>query len=581
MERSSIYHISEHSYAYPVDENVLMVRLRAKKDDLDRVVVHYKNLYDHSNSSKKSVMSKMLSDKYTDLFQASLRIEERRFKYCFEIFSEDDKIFFTSQGFMNEPADEDFFYYPCINEDDLFHLPKWAEGETIYQVFVDRFFRSDRALHHPDLRAWNMPPEKTMLDRGGFRGVVRTDTYYGGDLAGVTQKLDYISNLGARVLYLNPVFAAESYHKYDVTDYFQVDSRFGDLHDLKELVNEAHSRGMKVVLDGVFNHCSYANELFQDVIRNQERSRYKDWFYIRSFPVTEERKDYDSFGNVAPSMPRLNTSNQEVIDYVIDVTTYWTKALNLDGWRLDVADEVSHDLWVQLRRSLKSLSAELILIGEVWNNASRWLQGDEMDTVTNYKFRKSLLKFIQEHKDANLFWDSLSSNKMTYKSPVYNYLINLVGSHDTTRCRTLLDSAELHTLAMVVTLAFQGMPLIYYGDEHAIEGGFDPDNRRPMKWEETDNPWARIIGEISRFRASSETLKKGSLEPLYSKNRRVVAFTREYRGKSLHLIANFGDTCATVEIPGGVDDVVLGRVENHCSDSVEVGPGRFALIRSV
>ncbi|HAA85653.1 MAG TPA: alpha-glycosidase [Kosmotogaceae bacterium] len=580
MEKSAIYHISEHSYAYPVNNDTLIVRLKTKKNDVDKIVIHYKNLYDHSSNSKKAVMSKVLSARYCDLFEASLHIQERRFKYCFQIFSKGENIFFTSEGFMKAPADEDFFYYPCINEDDIFHLPKWAQGEVIYQVFVDRFFRSDRAPDYPDLRSWNMLPEKEMLNCGGFRGLVRKDTYYGGDLAGVTEKLDYISNLGAKVLYLNPIFAAESYHKYDVTDYFRIDSRFGTLHDLKELVEEAHARGMKVVLDGVFNHCSYANELFQDVVRNQEKSKYKDWFHIRSFPVNEERKDYDSFGNVAPSMPRLNTSNQEVIDYVIDLTTYWTKTLNLDGWRFDVADEVSHELWVQLRRSLKKISPEIILIGEVWNNASRWLQGNEMDTVTNYKFRKALLKFMQKHRNANIFWEALSSNNMLYKSPVYNYLINLVGSHDTTRCRTLLGSAELHVLAMVVTLSFQGMPLIYYGDELAIEGGFDPDNRRPMQWNEISNPWAKIIGQITRFRSESEILKKGSLVPFDSGNPEVISFTREYEGKRIHLVANFGDSNARVVIPGGVNEIILGQAEDHDSGTLEVGFRKFALISS-
>ena len=577
MDRSSIYHISEHNYAYATANDTLAVRVRTRKDDVKRILVHYKNLYDHSERISTTEMKKILTDGICDMYEASLVVEEKRFKYYFELFDVVDHIFLTSDGLLDNFESGSFFYYPYINDDDIFDLPAWAEGEIIYQIFVDRFFDGDPSNNPEGTRSWNVLPDKTIESHGGFKGELRRNTYYGGDIEGVIKKLDYIRGLGAKIIYLTPIFKSDSYHKYDINDYFEIDRAFGDKAKAKEMVDEAHRLGLKVLLDGVFNHCGYANRLFMDVIENQSQSKYKDWFCIRSFPVNENRKDYDSFGNVAPSMPRLNTSNPEVIRYVIDVAKYWTEELGVDGWRMDVADEVSHRLWVEFRSKMKRKWPEMLLIGEIWNHASRWLQGSEMDTVTNYKFMRTLHLFSQRTIGSHEFWNRTGANMMLYKTLVNNYLVNLVGSHDTKRCRTTLGSERRHVLAVLVTLAFQGMPLIYYGDELCMEGADDPDNRRPMEWGALETNCALTIREFSRFRSRSEVLKKGKMVPLNTNQERVLAFIREFDGKKLLFAANFGDSPATFSLEGYICRLVLG---NAIVDGAKMKIGRedYALL---
>lgn len=544
MERAAIYHISEHNYAYAVDGDTLAVRLRAKKNDLERVVVHYKNLYDHTSRPEELSMEKILSDGTSDLYEARIRVKEKRFKYYFELFSSGKRVFYTSDGFLESVDEKNCFFYPYINDDDIFRPPSWAEGEIIYQIFVDRFHDGDPSNNPPGTIPVGTPPGR--------------ESYYGGDLEGVILKLDYVAGLGAKIIYLNPIFLSNSYHKYDIIDYYSIDGAFGKTEDLVRLVERAHERGMRVVLDGVFNHCSSSNPLFLDVLERQSESRYRDWFCIERFPIDATGKNYDTFAGLVPGMPRLNTCNPEVIRYITDIALHWTKLLKLDGWRLDVADEVSHALWINLRRELKALSPDILLIGEIWNHSSRWLQGREMDTATNYKFMRALHEFVADKIEARSFWERVSANKMLYRSCLYNYLVNLVGSHDTTRCRTILGSDELHILAMAVNLTFEGMPLIYYGDEVCMEGGFDPDNRRAMKWEDVESRCARKIRELSRFRAGSEILKKGSLIPIEA-GRRVLAFYREFEGERLYFLANFDVRASVLEGPWRDAQVILGE----------------------
>jgi glycosidase len=198
-------------------------------------------------------------------------------------------------------------------------------------------------------------------------------------------------------------------------------------------VQKAHALGLKVILDAVFNHCSDQNPLFQDVLVNGARSPYAKWFYLDSFPVSAEPCNYDTFAGAVPSMPRFDTSNPEVIEYLTNAALHWTTRLNLDGWRLDVADEVSHSLWRELRRKLKQANPDILIIGEVWNHANAWLRGDEFDTVTNYKLRSALIALAKGQIDSGAFWRTVGANRMLYMAPFYPYLVSFAGTHDTSR----------------------------------------------------------------------------------------------------------------------------------------------------
>src|SRR5690554_1844633 len=340
-----ITHLSEHIYAYAIGKDKLNVRIKVRKNSFDKILVKYKNLYDHSDNIFEKEMNLLLEDKDYSLYESTIHVKESRFKYYFELYNGNKIIAYTADGIMKKPTKENFFYYPVINYDDILSLPKWAEGEIIYQVIIDRFY--DGCLeNNPE----NVKSVMELPDR---------NTYYGGDFYGIIEKLDYIKSLGAKIIYLSPVFLSPTYHKYDIKDYYKIEKVYGGEEGLKALVDKAHEKGLKIVLDCVYNHCSVENDLFKDVIKNEKKSKYKDWFYIEDFPIDTKKGNYDTFGGLVPSMPRFNTANIEVINYLVDAAVYWTRKLNIDGWRLDVCDEVSQRLWREFHRKLKEINPEI------------------------------------------------------------------------------------------------------------------------------------------------------------------------------------------------------------------------------
>ncbi len=526
----TIYHISDHNYAYPISSDTLNIRIKVKKNYYDKITIYYKNLYDHTEKIEKKEMTLILEDEYYQLYEASISVLERHFKYYFELESKAEHFFYTADGKMEKISSENYFYYPVINSDDIVTLPKWAEGEIIYQVLIDRFYDGDPSNNPSKVKKPTEAPDR--------------NTYYGGDFAGLINKIAYLKQFGTKILYLSPLFSSPTYHKYDVDDYYRVDNIYGSEEELIELVRVAHENGIRVILDCVFNHCSSENKLFQDVIIKGEKSIYKDWFYIDGFPIDQVNLNYDTFAGVVPSMPRFNTTNPEVINYLTEVACYWTKKLKIDGWRLDVADEVASSLWRELRKKLRNINEDIIIIGEVWNHASKWLQGDQFDTVTNYKYRQYLIEFIDNKISSKRFFEKINSLKSLYKSPFYNYMVNLVGSHDTIRLLTYLKKLypdtynEIHYLSLALTLCMDGIPLVYYGDEIALEGEVDPDNRRCFLWERINEKSVLELQKLALFRSSSEILKKGVLIPLFV-DERIIAFKREYNGKALTIFANY------------------------------------------
>ena len=520
----------------------------------------YKNIYDHHSLPYEKDMALVGRSEDSDWFETEIALSEKRFKYYFKLDDGREVTYFCASGFLNDPEETDSFFYPYINGCDLLDLPEWARGEIIYQVWIDRFFDGDPRNNPPEVKPFDALPDR--------------NTYYGGDFAGIIKKLDYLAEMGVRILYLSPLFLSGSYHKYDVIDYTKVESIYGGEEGLVALVQAAHAKGMRIVLDAVFNHCSDQHVFFQDVLRNQSQSQYAEWFTIHRFPIEDRTRDYDSFGGLIPSMPRFNTDHPDVIDYLVGIAEDWTKRLGIDGWRLDVADEVSHALWKAFRRRLRRVKNDLLIIGEIWNQAGRWLLGDEMDTVTNYPFMKWLRNFARGEIDANRFWQRMSANAMLYKTPIHDYLVNLVGSHDTVRNRRFVGDETIHELMLMTMLCFSGMPLIYYGDERAMDGGEDPDNRRAMQWDY--NPSFRDrIAALGRIRAQSDVLKKGKLIP-FAVSDRALAFARVLRDKRFLAVANF-DTLPTNRILVDRKPTLLfGRAQTEGNGVIV--PGRsFAL----
>lgn len=521
--KASIQHISEHNFAYAIKHDTLNIRLKVE-NIFDKVVIYYKNVYDHSMKIKKKAMDIILTDDVFALYETFIQVKERHFKYYFELHLGNEVFYYTADGLVLKAIPSNYFYYSMINQNDILVLPKWAEGKIIYQILVDRFFDGNPLNNPPHVKDISKLPDQ--------------NTYYGGDFEGIIEKLPYIASLGTKIIYLSPVFKSPTYHKYDIYDYETIEEIYGGEKQLKNLIDKAHQMKMKVILDAVFNHASIKHPFFQDVIEKGEKSIYHNWFWIESFPVNLEKCNYDTFASLVPSMPKWNTTNPEVIDYLVKISEKWVKKLSIDGWRLDVADEVATVFWQAFRSAMKAINPDIIIIGEVWNNATKWMQGDQMDTITNYKYRYWLINFLTTSLDSDTFWNKLNANKMLYKTPMHNYLVNLIGSHDTIRSLTYLKDKKIHFLALALMLTMDGMPLIYYGDEIGMEGDVDPDNRRAFQWNKINQEELKFIQTIGMLRSQSEVLQKGQIIPIKTKGK-VIAFKRVLNKQSITVIVNF------------------------------------------
>lgn len=534
MNKAGIYHISEYIYAYAVGPETLRVRLKTGKNDVKRCKVYYKNVYDHTELHKEAVMQLVRTDGINDWYEGDLFLQEKRYKYYFELIDMQDELwYYNSDGFtkiLETPPV--YFFMPYLFREEVPDYPAWAKGALIYQVFVDRFYNGNPDINPENVTEWHEPSDYT--------------TYYGGDFVGLMNKLVYLDSLGVRIIYLNPIFKSPTYHKYDILDYYEVDPSYGTKEELRELVEKAHALGMKVMLDAVFNHSNDENVLFRDIVKKGEASLYAKWYDIKSFPITKQPPSYDCFAGVVSEMPRFDTSNPEVQDYLITSAQYWTKYLDIDGWRLDVADEVSHGLWKQFHSRIKKVKQDCLILGEIWNQSTRWLMGDECDSATNYKFRNAMLQFAKS-KDMTQddLWNLLAYNEMKYKTSNHCILVNLVGSHDTPRIATELNGdRKLARLVIGIMLTYTGMPLIYYGDEIGMEGAKDPDNRNAMKWEKElqYESTLKLVKQLGNARKSSQALRVGTLIENRNVSVKVVAFKRVAdHGEAVLVAANFGD----------------------------------------
>jgi glycosidase len=407
----------------------------------------------------------------------------RRLKYAFVIQAGGKKYYYSEKGlfpYMSEYAGEAFnhFFFPYIHAVDAPEVPAWAAETVWYQIFPDRFCRGSPGLPSGGLADW----EKDEPAHGNF---------FGGDLPGICQKLDYLADLGVNGLYLTPVFQAPSNHKYDTGDYFSIDEHFGSLDDMKRLVQESHSRGIRVMLDAVFNHIGETHPFWQDVLTNQEASPYRDYFHIRRFPVRQDNPDhkdldFETFA-FTRRMPKWNTENPEARKYLLDAALYWIRECDIDAWRLDVANEVSFDFWRDFSREVRAAKKDFYILGEIWHDASPWINGGYFSSAMNYPLGFALIDyFLKKTIGPEELTGRLIQALCRYSGLHTQAAFNLLDSHDTARVLTLAGGdkqAVRNAFAMLMLLP--GSPCIYYGTEGGLDGGRDPQNRRPMIWDET------------------------------------------------------------------------------------------------
>ncbi len=478
MDTAALRHEATARWCFATAPGRFCIRMQAAQGDLAAVTLHALDKYRPAwtpPALRAVPMRRVAADGCRDTFEAEFTMDVVCLRYWFELTDRAGRTAYFAMDTVSDtaPADTDrMFDCPqTLREEERFLTPAWAAGKVVYQVFPARF-----------------APGREVPDALWYKAPVTNTDALGGDLRGLAGRLGYIRDLGADVLYLTPVFKANTQHKYDTVDYYAIDPDFGTEADLCALVRKAHALGLRVVLDGVFNHTAPNFFAFADVLKNGAASPYRAWYYTDGAPRLpkswHEKPNYKCFGYFG-GMPKLNQQNEETAQYFVNVALYWLRTAGIDGWRLDVGDEISHRFWRRLRAAVKAEFPDALIVGEVWHTAPDFLQGDEWDTVMNYPFYQAVLDLVVHGRlTAGRFLERMGFLRASLHPAVVPLLWNLIGSHDTPRILNECggDTARLK-LAAALQLLWPGMPMIYYGDEAGMAGARDPDCRRGMLWD--------------------------------------------------------------------------------------------------
>ena len=509
---SAIEHRAFDNFCYPLDETNLIVNLKTGKE-VEKVFILWGDPFDWGKENDASnyhwqfttveVTGKKELQNHL-WWSITLQPKFKRCKYLFKIQQGDESYIFGESGLVSEKeflADMDSYYpfiFPWMNRNDISNPPEWAENTVWYQIFPSRFCRGKSNHESEDFK-------KQIQPWAGADDEVNNSMKFGGNLNGITEKLGYLEDLGITGIYLNPVNCSTTQHKYDTTDYFDIDPEFGTREDMKNLVKEAHKHGIRIMLDGVFNHSGWEFFAWQDVLKNREKSKYASWYMVNDWNFdgkpglnASEAKFY-AFA-YCDYMPKFNTNNPEVRKYLIDACEYWVTEYGIDALRLDVANEVCHDFCRELQERMRGLKSDFYIIGEIWHNSTPWLRGNEFDAIMNYPLQNAIYKFaLGKDEDTRNFEQDVNRCLTDYFIQTEKVMFNLMDSHDTMRLVTKAGSREKAVQMLSVMFAMPGSPCLYYGTEVFLEGGKDPDCRRCM-------PWDGI--ESGKYACDIDTVKK-------------------------------------------------------------------------
>ena len=539
MEYSAIFHDMDKRFCYAIDKDLFVIRVQVKKDDMKDVILHYEDKYipmERKDTRMTLPMKKVATSQFHDYYEAQLQMNLICLRYFFEFTDmQGEKVYYGNYEFDKECITNRDRMFDCpqnLREEEMFEVPQWAANKVVYQIFPSRFASTQPV----DKKLWYKAPITPMDDLHG-------------NLRGIIEHLDYIKDLGIDVVYLTPIFKSNSCHKYDTIDYYQVDPSFGTTEDLKELVQKSHERGMKVVLDAVYNHSGREFFAFQDILEKGEKSKYLDWYFIDELPPKGEWGEIPNFKcfGYYGGMPKLNLKNPEVEKYITDVACYWIKECDIDGWRLDVGDEISHFFWKNFRKAIKAVKKDMLIIGEIWHYAGDFLEGDEWDTVMNYPFYLNLIDLLADEKiNVSQFVQNLGYLKGRLNKKCYPLMWNLIDSHDTARFLHLCnDNKKKQHLAAAFQLLLPGMPMVYYGDEYAMPGANDPDCRRGMYWDEEyqDNEMYNWYKKLMQIRKTHACIVEGELiETIANDDEDTIVLIRKSGEEILAMIFNCGSS---------------------------------------
>ncbi len=595
-------------------ENTYTFRFQTQKNDLTDIYLLYSN-YEKPNMVE---MEKYAENDNFSFWKKEVKLESEQVEYSFLVFDNLSHSYFGENGAgKNEVTPFDL----TIDQQTIFKTPEWVSEAVFYQIFPDRFNNANKE-NDPELietyknnkeRYENITPEwhqglmfssHHYIDSEKFNDQ-SSQIYpksgwhikYGGDLQGVEEKFDYLKNLGINAIYFNPIFEATANHRYNTAAYELIDDNLAIKGDheaseeyFEEFIKKAHDKGFKIVLDAVFNHTGYEHYAFQDVVKNGRDSEYWDWFFIDSYPINtlyEQRTEgkspnYDCWAGFG-AHPKLNVVNPEVKEYIYEITKKWMDpngdgdpSDGIDGWRLDVANEVKGtdpEFWIEWRNYVKEVNPDAYITGEIWNNASRYLQGNEFDGVMNYKFRDAVIQFVANGEiSAEKFVNNINVTNIDYPEQSIYSLQTLIDSHDTTRFLTTANkNKDKLKLAALLQFTYPGAPMIYYGDEVGMAGGSDPDNRRTMIWEERPNGEKADMNlydyysKLAKIRENEEVLVNGELSFIIpEESRQAVILVRKNENEKIYTVINAWDRKQNIsfELPkekSTVKDLISGK----------------------
>lgn len=574
MNEHAILHVPDSKYCFPVGEQEVILRLRMDREDAAvKVSLIHACKYEFHEKQKIIPMEIKYTDRLYNYYEIQMKLEDVRFAYIFQIESDGKIYYFSEDGITTEYRFEEgfynFFQLPYINKNDIMPVVDWMKNAVFYQIFVDRFYRGNQEKDDSYINmAWDEKPTPK--------------SFAGGDIRGIIKKLDYLESLGITAIYLTPIFQSISNHKYDTIDYMSIDPQFGTKEDFAELVKKAHEKKIRIVLDAVFNHCSMQMRQFEDVLEKGVESRFYQWFCIDGDYPDPKECNYECFA-ACNYMPKLNTANQEVQDFLIQIALYWIKEFDIDGWRLDVSDEISHAFWRKFREAIKMEKADAVIIGENWHDAYPYLQGDQYDSIMNYAFTKACLDyFARDNFSAKEMAWKLNSNLMRNTQQVNRMMLNLLDSHDTHRFFTEVKTDKDKLLAAIaLTMIFPGAPCMYYGTEICLEGGYDPDSRRGFCWEEEkwDKNVHEKITELMHLRRDA-VIAEGDV--FITEKDEMLLVSRRYMEEEIQLYINLSDSEKYIAIPEKGSAKVLSSNNGIGTNDKQnrVAPKGYVIIKS-
>lgn len=547
-----VLHQPYEPYAYALTPHLARLVLLVERGRAKTVDVAYGDRYEQSLTDETDVKLAGSSGPW-DYYVVDVKVPTRRLKYSFRIETGEGTYWCGEGGLAQDAGRAGVFQLAYLSPRDVHEIPEWAEQAVCYQIFPERFANGNPSLSPDGAVPWDSEPTAF--------------NHFGGDLPGITEHLDDLAEQGINLIYLTPIFKAGSNHKYDTEDYMEIDPQFGTKEDFRQMVAEAHKRKIRVVLDAVFNHSGFQFGPFQNAVKNGVESPYWDWFFIEGDRVDTEHVNYETFATRLRYMPKLNVANPVVTTYLLQVAKYWIREFDIDGWRLDVANEIDHVFWRDFRQAVKQEKPDALIIGEVWHNSLPWLRGDQFDSVMNYVFREfTHAYFIRREITGSQFADRIVELLYMYPEQATKSMFNLLGSHDTARVMTLADgNVNSVLLAFTFQFLYPGIPMMYYGDEVGMAGGNDPGCRGGMVWDEDrqNQVLKQAVRALAKLKQTEQALRSAHLRVVKADESGLEFVRYDDAGHAVYAAFNTSDTTRPVEVTG---PVLFSTKENAWSD---------------